>query len=76
MFYFGSIQKTVYGAFDNQPEIMYLCPKDFDLVNWRVLNLKYRNTLNGYSDNVLAQKIEDIRTTDHKYVSYESFWAQ
>jgi hypothetical protein len=77
MFYFNCSQKTGFGTFSGQFELIHLCPSDFDLVEWKVKNLRYRNALdNPISAEEQARREENIRRQQYRFATPESFWGK
>jgi hypothetical protein len=84
MFYFFSVKDTYYGVFDNDRSIVYLCPKDFDLVKWLIENLHFRNPViqlrsfgfDGLSKDELAKRENSIRQQQNTFATPKSFWEK
>jgi len=75
MFYFVSSRKTGFGTFSGSPELIYLCPVDFDLVDWRVKNTRYRGSVDNTQAEVMVRSEENIRQMKYVYATAESFWG-
>jgi hypothetical protein len=77
MFYFNSATKTSFGTFSGQYERAYLCPGSFDLKDWRIKNMRFRNTLGSpLSDEELAKREERIMQQKYLFATMESFFGK
>ena len=76
LYYFLSIQKTSFGAFSGSNQLIYLCPNGFDLVDWKIRNMRFRNSFNNQTENDLAKREEAIRQEKYIFATSESFWGK
>jgi len=80
MFFFGSVQTTKFGVFDENREgnpMIAFCPVGFDLTEWGITNLHFVTT-HGYvslTNEAIAQQEAAFRERDRVFATPESFWG-
>ena len=81
IFYFECARETMFGTFiksEQPPDIVYLCPKDYNLTDNIVQRAFYWNT--AYDNPLMAEQASlreaEIRNAEYTFATFDSFWGE